>query len=120
MKATRIIIAFFLFLMPFIMPVMANADTLATIDGNQPQAISKNGIILSKPENQPETTEAAPEVTFSYLRFNVNDYLEAPTADINELPTDTLLETLKFDVNYYVNKALEKEMELPQPEANQN
>jgi hypothetical protein len=48
------------------------------------------------------TPEELPVNSFDYLRFDVNNYADANASEIIELPSNNEFESLRFDVNNFV------------------
>lgn len=95
-----------------------NSNKAASV--NKAEAISDNVAVelsylrfdVNEYLNENAETEL-PVNVFNYLRFDVNNYVESSTSETMEMPVSNELNYLRFDVNYFVSENSSELDEMP-------
>ncbi len=109
MKTNSIFVAF----ITFSLVIFLSSTGISNPTGKSTGDVKKNeSTAASTHKKTPFSPVVSSETTFdfSYLRFDVNEYITESA--IEELPVNTF-DYLRFDVNNYVNENETAEMELP-------
>ena len=87
------------------------SNTVNTFSGDNLKSGSNSSVLNSNTETPASTLASFTEAEYSYLRFDVNDYI---TDDmVEEIPAHATFDYLRFDVNNYLDNETPESMELP-------
>ena len=110
MKTNKLFASIFTLSMVIFASASGISNTVKNVTGDNLKKGSNTIESAGKSENSVSTVSADPATDFSYLRFDVNDYISENVTE--ELPANTF-DYLRFDVNNFVNENETVEMELP-------
>ena len=108
-------IKFFTFILTMSLVIFASgsgiSNTVNTFSGDNLKSGNNSSAVNSKTESPASTPATFTDAEFSYLRFDVNDYIDEDR--VEEIPAYTTFDYLRFDVNNYLETETTENMELP-------